>query len=136
MGGLPSKYPLLFNRCAHSAGPGHWFVDSLINGLIHGFIHGSSGEIKKRMEQLEHAQISLEREKGRLERELADARASRDEAREMMHDLESSLSEARDERSELHREIDDMTSKVRTAESGMDEAATLSNRLAKRVSEL
>ena len=92
--------------------------------------------MKKRLEQLEHTQISLEREKGRLERELEDARAARDDAREQMHDLESTLSEARDERSELHREIDDMTSKVRTAESGMDEAATLSNRLAKRVSEL
>jgi predicted nucleic acid-binding Zn-ribbon protein len=96
----------------------------------------ASGELKKRLEQLEHTQISLEREKGRLERELEDARAARDDAREQMHDLESTLSEARDERSELHREIDDMTSKVRTAESGMDEAATLSNRLAKRVSEL
>ncbi len=96
----------------------------------------ASGEIKKRMEQLEHAQISLEREKGRLERELADARASRDEAREMMHDLESSLSEARDERSGLHRELDDLSAKVRAAESETDEAASLSSRLSKRVSEL
>ena len=85
----------------------------------------ASGELKKRLEQLEHTQISLEREKGRLERELEDARAARDDAREQMHDLESTLSEARDERSELHREIDDMTSKVRTAESGMDEALSL-----------
>ena len=83
-----------------------------------------SGELKKRLEQLEHTQISLER-KGRLERELEDARAARDDAREQMHDLESSLSEARDERSELHRQIDDMTGKVRSAESDMDEAATL-----------
>ena len=51
----------------------------------------AGGEIKKRIEQLEHTQISLEREKGRLEREVADARASRDEAREMMHDLESAF---------------------------------------------
>ena len=96
----------------------------------------ASGELKKRLEQLEHTQISLEREKGRLERELEDARSARDDAREQMHDLEASLSEARDERSELHREIDDMTNKVRTAESTMDEAASLSNRLTKRVSEL
>ena len=96
----------------------------------------ASGELKKRMEQLEHTQISLEREKGRLERELEDARAARDDAREQMHDLEASLSEARDERSELHREIDDMANKVRTAESTVDEASSLSNRLTKRVSEL
>tara|TARA_Y100001968_G_scaffold304419_1_gene319424 strand:+ start:672 stop:3902 length:3231 start_codon:yes stop_codon:yes gene_type:complete len=96
----------------------------------------AGGELKKRLEQLEHTQISLEREKGRLERELEEARASRDDAREQMHDLEASLTEARDERSELHREIDDMTSKVRTAEAGMDEASALSNRLTKRVSEL
>ena len=96
----------------------------------------AGGEIKKRMEQLEHAQISLEREKGRLERELSDARSSRDEAREMMHDLESSLSEARDERSGLHRELDDMSAKVRAAESDTDEASSLSSRLSKRVAEL
>ena len=65
----------------------------------------AGGEIKKRLEQLEHTQISLEREKGRLEREVADARASRDEARDMMHDLEATLSEARDERSGLHRDL-------------------------------
>lgn len=96
----------------------------------------AGGEIKKRMEQLEHAQISLEREKGRLERELSDARSSRDEAREMMHDLESSLSEARDERSGLHRELDDMSAKVRAAEADTDEASSLSSRLSKRVAEL
>ena len=38
----------------------------------------ASGELKKRLEQLEHTQISLEREKGRLERELEYARAARD----------------------------------------------------------
>ncbi len=96
----------------------------------------AGGEIKKRIEQLEHTQISLEREKGRLEREVADARASRDEAREMMHDLESALSEARDERSGLHREIDDLSAKARAAESATDEATSLSDRLSKRVSEL
>ena len=96
----------------------------------------AGGEIKKRMEQLEHAQISLEREKGRLERELSDARSSRDEARDMMHDLESTLSEARDERSGLHRELDDMSAKVRAAESDTDEASSLSSRLSKRVAEL
>ncbi|MDP6325384.1 MAG: hypothetical protein QF722_00075 [Candidatus Thalassarchaeaceae archaeon] len=96
----------------------------------------AGGEIKKRIEQLEHTQISLEREKGRLEREVADARASRDEARDMMHDLESTLSESRDERSGLHREIDDLSAKVRAAESETDESTSLSNRLSKRVSEL
>ena len=96
----------------------------------------AGGEIKKRIEQLEHTQISLEREKGRLEREVADARTSRDEAREMMHDLESALSESRDERSALHREMDDLSAKVRSAESETDEATSLSDRLSKRVSEL
>ena len=96
----------------------------------------AGGEIKKRIEQLEHTQISLEREKGRLEREVADARASRDEARDMMHDLESALSEARDERSGLHRELDDLSAKVRAADAETDEATSLSNRLSKRVSEL
>ena len=96
----------------------------------------AGGEIKKRMEQLEHTQISLEREKGRLEREVADARASRDESRDMMHDLEAALSEARDERSTLHREVDDLSAKVRSAEAETDEASSLSTRLSKRVSEL
>ncbi len=96
----------------------------------------AGGELKKRLEQLEHTQVSLEREKGRLSRDLEEARASRDDAREQMHDLEKSLSEARDERSELHRELDDMSNKIRTAEAGMDEASSLANRLAKRVSEL
>ena len=96
----------------------------------------AGGEIKKRLEQLEHTQISLEREKGRLEREVADARASRDETKEMMHDLEAALNEARDERSGLHRELDDMTAKVRSAETETDDATSLANRLSKRVSEL
>ena len=96
----------------------------------------AGGEIKKRLEQLEHTQISLEREKGRLEREVADARASRDESRDMMHDLEAALSEARDGRSALHREVDDLSAKVRSAEAETDEASSLSTRLSKRVSEL
>ena len=94
----------------------------------------AGGEIKKRLEQLEHTQISLEREKGRLEREVADARASRDESRDMMHDLEAALSEARDGRSALHREVDDLSAKVRSAESETDEETSLSTRLSKRVS--
>ena len=95
-----------------------------------------AGEFKQRLEQLEHSRISLEREKGRLEREVADARSSRDDAREAMHDLETALSESRDERSSLHREIDDLAARIRAAESDSDDATSLSDRLTKRVAEL
>ncbi|MEE2811658.1 MAG: hypothetical protein VX627_01340 [Candidatus Thermoplasmatota archaeon] len=96
----------------------------------------AGGEVKQRLEQLEHDRISLEREKGRLEREVNDARASRDEARESMHDLEATLSEAREERSALHREIDDLSAKMRINAEEADDASALSDRLAKRVAEL
>lgn len=96
----------------------------------------AGGEVRQRLEQLEHTRISLEREKARLDRELEDARASRDDARDTMHDLEATLAAVRDERSGLHREIDDLQARIRAAESASDEAASLSDRLAKRVSEL
>jgi len=96
----------------------------------------AGGEFLQRLEQLEHAQISLEREKGRLEREVGDARAARDSAQDSMHELEGALGEARDERSALHREVDDLTARIRAADGSADEASALSDRLAKRVSEL
>jgi hypothetical protein len=96
----------------------------------------AGGEVRQRMEQLEHSRISLERDKGRLEREVADARDTRDEAREAMHDLDAALTEVRDERSALHRQIDDLSARARSSDAASDEAASLSDRLAKRVSEL
>ncbi|MEC7704484.1 MAG: hypothetical protein VX906_04485 [Candidatus Thermoplasmatota archaeon] len=95
-----------------------------------------AGEIKKRLEQLEHSLISLEREKARLERELSDARAARDDARDAKHELEAALADARDQRSELHREIDDLSAKVRNTQIQNDEANSISDRLSKRISEL
>jgi hypothetical protein len=96
----------------------------------------AGGGVIQRLEQLEHTQISLEREKGRLEREIGDARAARDSAQDSMHELEGALGEARDERSALHREVDDLTARIRAADGSADEASALSDRLAKRVSEL
>ncbi len=94
------------------------------------------GEIKKRLENLEHTRIQLERDKGRLERELVDSRAARDDAQANATELEETLQAARDDRSSLHREIDDLQAGKRAAESTADDSTALADRLAKRVSEL
>lgn len=94
------------------------------------------GEIKKRLENLEQIRIQLERDKGRLEREVTDARAAREEAESIATELENTLQDARDDRSTLHREIDDLQTGKRAAESVSDESTALADKLAKRVSEL
>jgi len=96
----------------------------------------SDAKTTARIEELEKGRIALEREKGRIERELTEARANLADVQNANRDLDATLSEVRDERSALHREIDDLTAMRRAAETTAEEAEGMADRLSKRVAEL